>query len=762
MINTIAPAPSWRRGLVAMAIVAIMAVAQSAFADAHQLTNAGTRLVVEDGRVALYRQRQQLVALDRLLFNYQPANSWTLLSADDSSIILEGSFDSSVDFFRPVDDTAARTLRLIISRVNGGYRLYANPQWGRQTTLEFRYLDDHFFGLSEPLQPDNRLSPDLTGGVIDVDVVADPAGLHENYASAFSAFYMSSHGYGAFFDTMARGRYSFAINGKNRIQHETGTLDWYIFPGETGVEIHRAYFQLIGAPKKLPAWALGPVGWRDQNDGGAAEILDDVKKLSDLEIPFTSWFVDRPYSDGAHAWSQMNFSKDFADPGKWIGQLREHYGLEFMTWTSPATFGDPRLPVHLAGNFSYMDLSDPATVEQYRKELTEKQYRYGVRGHKMDRADEHFPVYERWQDHSIPPEERRNRYALLMAQVHDQALRDAWGDDQVTFARAAIHRSQPYLSAIWAGDPRTSWEGLQANYANAARSAFMGFPVWGTDVGGYQGEGYIPENLYLRWMQAGSMSGLFEIKLDGAGGDGRDRMPWQYDEKFQAQFKAICDDRMRFIPYLYSLANNAAESGTLMQPLAYRHLDDPATYDIWDQFYVGDALMVAPVLTAENQRRVYFPEGEWRSLESPANIIRGGRWQQIDAPLDSLPRYQRANSLYVTGTTLKGSSQLWDDAAASLQVHAYPGRVGSASEFVYVDSLDQSGRKTFALSTTRKQLQLTAPALTIPLTVNLLVKGEPKAVLQSGNPIAFDYQADRQQLVVSLPAGEALALTVTR
>ncbi|WP_075185902.1 TIM-barrel domain-containing protein [Teredinibacter haidensis] len=712
-------------------------------------------------QISLLRDGKQLLLLDGLRFNYVQADSWNLVEANESQMTIRGSFPAKADFYRHVTDTKPRVAELTISKAAGGFRLYANPEWARQTTLSFGYLGDHFFGLSEPLQPDNRLSPDLTNSHIRVEIVAEHASFQENYASAYSSFFMSSYGYGAFFDTFARGQYQFAINGRNEIHHDTGELDWYLFPGANGAEIHEAYYQVIGAPKKVPAWALGPVGWRDQNDGGAAEIVDDVKKLTEMKIPFTSWFVDRPYSDGAHAWSDMNFSESFANPSQWITSLRHDYGLEFMTWTSPATFGDARFEKHLAGKFSYVDLSHPPTVAAFQQELKDEQYVHGVKGHKIDRADENLPMFEDWYDTVVSPAERRNKYSYLMAKVHDEALRKAWGDDQVTFARSAIHRSQPFLSAIWAGDPRTSWEGLQANFANAARSAFMGFPVWGTDVGGYQGEGYIPEDLYLRWMQAGSVSGLFEIKLDGAGGDGRDRMPWQYDAAFQRQFKAICDDRMRFIPYLYSLAYTAGITGSLMQPLAYRHLDDKNTYAIWDQFYLGEAIMAAPVFTPGNRRNVYFPKGNWRDLDAPAKIFKGQKLLEIEAPLDKLPRFIRENSIYVTGNLFVGNDRLWQTAEKQLTIHAYPGKAGSEALFHYVDALNGNREKSISLVTERKILKLTAPAMSHATRVEILLDNAAKKVQQQGEVVAHSYDSEQHQLSVSIPAGEPIDVWVS-
>lgn len=741
-------------------VVLLFSFTSQAVANERQvptLNQAGTSLQVIDGRIELFRGKRKVMSLDSILFNYSSATEWDIVSSNSDEIVLRGMFPAKVDFYRHVSDNQQRMAELRITEVPGGFRLHAAPDWGRQVTLKFDYLKDHFFGLSEPLQPDNRLSPDLTNGVIEVDIVAEHASLQENYASAYSAFYISSYGYGAFFDTFARGEYRFAINGRNRIHHDTGVLDWYLFPGDDGAQIHRAYYELIGAPKYVPPWALGPVGWRDHNRN-AVEILDDIEKLSTMKIPFTSWFVDRPYSDGTHAWSKMNFSKAFAKPQKWIKTLRQNYGLEFMTWASPATFGDKVFEKHLPGQFSYIDLSHPDTVDAFQKRL-QAQHRVGVKGHKIDRADENFPVYEPWHVETEPAV-RRNKYSYLMAKIHDEALREVWGQDQVTFARSAIHRTQPYLSAIWAGDPRTTWDGLQANYANAMRAGFMGFPVWGTDVGGYQGEGYIPENLYIRWMQAGSVSGFFEIKLDGAGGDGRDRMPWQYDEEFQQTFKAICDDRMRFIPYLYSLVNTSKDTGVLMKPLAYQHLEDKHTHYIWDQFYLGDAIMVAPVLTPETSRTIYFPDGSWKDMDSPSKVIEGGKFISMEVPLTKLPRFIRENSLYVTGNIVTGNDRTWNESPKELVVHAYPGPDSTQTEFLYVDIADNDEHKPIAMQRSKDTVAISAEAMNHRVRFDVLLNGAPKNVRQAGKPIEFEYDEKNRRLEFVVPEGQAMDVTV--
>lgn len=714
-----------------------------------------------DGKnISVFNNRKIIIALTSISFNYEKPISWEINQAHEDRIILRGRFPAQVDFFKLAQDIDDRFVDLHISKTEGGFHFYAKPHWGRQVRLHFQYLGDHFFGLTEALQPDNRLSPNITGTSIDVEVNSENAALRENYASAFSAFYISSSGYGAFFDSFARGRYDFDINGKNTIHHETGTLDWHLFFGDYGAKIHQAYYSLIGAPKTLPAWGLGPIGWRDQNNGGATEILNDIQKMNELRIPFSAWFVDRPYSDGSHAWSQMNFNSQFANPEIWIKKIREDYGLEFMTWTATSTFGDTRFEKHLAGKFTYLDLSHPKSVENFQNELSDKQLKFGVKGHKIDRGDEAFPVYEDWFDASIEPAARRNTYVYLMAKVHDQVLRKHWGNDQITFTRSAIHRSQPYLSAIWAGDPRTSWEGLQANFANAARSSFMGFPVWGTDVGGYQGEGYIPEKLYIRWLQAGSMSGLFEIKLDGAGGEGRDRMPWRYDKKFQQLFQRICADRMDLLPYLYSLTNTSAVTGTVMQPMAYRHLNDAKTYEQWDQFYLGEAILVAPVFTEKNQRSIYLPKGKWRDYDNSAIVFDGGKTINLDVPIEKLPRFVRENSIFVTGNIYTGSDRIWETKEKQLSIHLYPGTGTFSSSLIYVDMLDNNTKKNIEAEGNKNQLQVKSPIMLQQTLIDIILDKNPKAVVLNGKNQTIHYDHQTKKLKVLVEKNQAIDLQV--
>jgi len=172
--------------------------------------------------------------------------------------------------------------------------------------------------------------------------------------------------------------------------------------------------------------------------------------MTDLKIPLTAWFVDRPYSNGAQEWSRMDFSNKFSDPKKWIAEINNKYGLQFMTWVGSLTFEDKDFPGLLPNYKSYIDLTNPEALKEFGKRLKENQYSFNVRGHKMDRGDEDFPVTSDWYD-GTPESERSNKYIYLYSKEINKFLEDSYVNDEFNFARAAYQGCQPYLSAVWGG-----------------------------------------------------------------------------------------------------------------------------------------------------------------------------------------------------------------------------------------------------------------------------------------------------------------------
>lgn len=747
------------RALAAMLTVGLLISACTTIGesgDARFWQRGSYALSLNETGLGVHHDGELLARIESFDFNFVPAEFDSVISTRDNGATLRlrltGTDGYEADF--------PETVSLNIRHADGHFHFEAAHKTFRHIGITLADRDEHYYGLLEKLYPNNRKSPDLRGETVDVEVYHQgERDYAENYASAFSAFYISTAGYGSFFDTFAKGEYRFAQGGQTRIYHQTDKLDWHLFHGPGGERIHRQYYEVIGAPKSVPLWAVGPVVWRDHNTG-KDEILEDMRHFAELEIPLTATFVDRPYSDGGHKWSKMNFADAFANPEQWIGTLNDDFGLEVMSWVGPMTFGDKDFPGLLPNHRTYIDLTHPEALTEFERRLQTQQYEVGIKGHKMDRADENFPFTAQWHD-PVFESESRNTYVYLYSKVIDQFLRGAHGEDQFNFARSAIHRTQPFLSAIWGGDVRPNWQGMAGNQANAMRAAFMGFPVWGSDTGGYLGDGYIDEKLYARWLQWGAWNGMFEVKLDGIGGQGEDRVPWRYDERLRKVFRQVTEQRMALMPYSYSLANTSAENGVLMKPMAYVYPEDERTHQIWDQYLFGDAFLVAPLFSADDKREIYLPEGRWYDFNDPTQSFNGGRTIVREYDFDKAPVFIKANSLHVTGDIYRGSSQRWRgelEGNGSLTIHAYPGAEGEQTAFTYVDYHQGKRHKPMTLAHTVQGIHFESPALVSDSVLRVQVDSEPGSVTVNGEPAAFDYRAEQGVVVIALPEGQSISV----
>ncbi len=693
---------------------------------------------------------KQLVDIASINFNFTQPKSIEVAGKTSDKLSLKLTYPSTASYRTVATDVVAD---VEITAVNNGIRIFSNPDWARNITIQMKDNGEHYFGISEQLYPNNIKAPDLRGDVIDVDVLGDDNQFHENYSSAWSAFYMTDKGYASFFDTFAKGRYQFAINGVTELYHHTGKLDWYLFTGNNGDKILQAYYDIIGKPKFVPLWACGPVAWRDQNNGGKDEILADIEHMTELKIPFTGWFVDRPYSNGADEWSKMDFNNKFSDPGTWIKTINEKYGMQFMTWVGPMTFADKDFTGLLPNFKGYIDLTNPKAVKEFGERLKKNQYAYNVRGHKMDRADEQFPEMSNWYD-GTPEPERRNKYIYLYSKYINKFLTESFGEDQFNFARAAYQRCQPNLSALWGGDSRSTWDGMAGNLANAMRCGFIGFPVWGSDVGGYLG-GRISEKLYARWLEFGSWSGLFEVKLDNAGGKGEDRPPWKYSERLQNIFRNACDWRMQILPYVYSYANTSHKNGVMMKPLAYAFPEDENTFNVWNEYLFGDAFLVAPIVDSTDAREIYLPEGEWINFNNLGEVLKGGQTIKVDMPLDKIPVYIKRNSIYVTGSLLKGNSKNWIKSGnENLSVHIYPGDKGEQFTFSYVDYNDGNKEKSFEVRNEDGKILISLEAIKINCKTEIFSAKKPVALELNGHVVKYGWDKEKNIITIKLAAGK--------
>jgi len=640
-----------------------------------------------------------------------------------------------------------------ITPVLNGIRIQGNGGTGL-TEITINDGNQHYWGLQEQ---NVGSSPDITGETITHEVMGHWGG--EAWARTTSAFFMSSNGYGSFYNTFAEGRYELARGGKTTFFHETPILDWYIFYGPTGDKIHQGYYSVIGKPKYIPMWACGPSYWRDIHSN-SDQAVNDVKSYTDNQIPLSFMWVDRPYSNGTRGWGQMDWNGDFSPAATWIGTMNNTYNVEVLTWIAPLTWGDPCDGHCWSGDYSYIDLSSPAGATWYKEKIKSQQHSVGVRGHKMDRGEEALPLAG-WAD-PVTDKEKKFKYLFLNAKVTHEMLTETYGTNQFNFARSSYHGAQPYLSAIWGGDSKISWGGYTGNIQNGIRVSYMGFPMYGSDAGGYgeyNSRVKIPEDRYLRWVTFAQWSGLMEVMIDG-------RDPWTYSADFISKYKSIHDQRMNLLPYVYSLLNTADRYGVLMRPMSYMHPSDPATYALWDQYEFGPTFLVAAITSANNTRNVYLPQGKWIDHYTGAEH-NGGANITATAPIERFPVFVKSNSLYPSGHIFsRGNEKTWlpaTDPKRELTINAYPGAAGEGFNFIYVDYQDGDKEKLISLSVDAEQrVHVKMPAMTVAGNVKIRT-GQPTRteVYLNAQPVTdLDYDYTSPWATVKYPANVAVHVQV--
>ncbi|OAD63817.1 hypothetical protein A7K95_07960 [Pediococcus parvulus] len=97
-----------------------------------------------------------------------------------------------------------------------------------------------------------------------------------------------------------------------------------------------------------------------------------------------------------------------------------------------------------------------------------------------------------------------------------------------------------------------------------------------------------------------------------------------------------------------------------MRPLVLNYEDDPRVRNINDQYMVGDAVLVAPIVQpSQTKRLVYLPAGKWidfwnhREYDGQQDIV-------VDAPLDKLPLLIKKGTILPWGAEVDHISETPD------------------------------------------------------------------------------------------------------
>jgi len=146
--------------------------------------------------------------------------------------------------------------------------------------------------------------------------------------------------------------------------------------------------------------------------------------------------------------------------------------------------------------------------------------------------------------------------------------------------------------------------------------------------------------------------------------------PWAFGEKYEKIIKKYIELRYRWLPQWYTLFEEAHRKGTpVMRPLVMEYPDDENTYSLFDQFMVGDNVIVAPIMQpAQTVRSVYLPEGNWIHYFT-GETFEGGKYHLVEAPLEQMPIFVKQGTMIAHGEVKRNTKEKDE----SLTLHYYYG-----------------------------------------------------------------------------------------
>lgn len=108
-----------------------------------------------------------------------------------------------------------------------------------------------------------------------------------------------------------------------------------------------------------------------------------------------------------------------------------------------------------------------------------------------------------------------------------------------------------------------------------------------------------------RWLQLAAFSPVFRSHE----GNRPQKTMQVYDDEIAERFCFWSQVFRALAPYRKEQKHNLP----LVRPL-FLHHKEQEFFDIWDQFYLGDWLMVAPILSHSPARQIFIPKGKWIDL----------------------------------------------------------------------------------------------------------------------------------------------------
>ena len=447
-------------------------------------------------------------------------------------------------------------------------------------------------------------------------------------------------------------------NSRNVLESQ----DLYFFGyGQDIPALLRDYTKIAGEIPMIPRYILGNWWsrfWAYTQD----ELQSLMQEFRARDVPLSVCIVDMDWhitktGNESPGWTGYTWNRElFPDPQGFIAWLHSQ-GLRTALNLHPALGVYPHEEQY--ADFAKWMGVDPESKSPIRFDISDPRF-----------MDGYFEILHHPYEHPSPSrggvgdesgidfwwmdwqQGKRSRLARLDP---------LWGLNHLHFQDLGRDgRKRPFVFSRWgglgnhrypigfSGDTIIEWSSLAFQPYFTATAANVAYGWWSHDIGGHFFEDGTPE-LYLRWVQFGVFSPIF--RLHSTNRPALERRPWAKPERIYHAARDAMQLRHALIPYIYSMAWRAHQTGlSLVTPMYYGNMDSAEAFKAKNQYFFGTELLVAPVVKPADAesgfatQKIWFPPGTWFNFFNGEKLP-GGRWSKIKAALEDIPVFAKAGAI---------------------------------------------------------------------------------------------------------------------
>lgn len=673
------------------------------------------------------------------------------------AVVLEGNENQEINLTEQPGSYEIYTSDLIVRILKAPFQIRIFDKWQKLLMQDYKHLGFEVDSLKmttyKTLKPGERIYGlgEQNGNINRVGSSfkmwnSDKPCYQVNEGSLYKSipFFMSSEGYGIFFDNTFKTEFDFGTESESYYSFSApgGEMLYYFIFGPSYKQMISRYADLTGKPIMPPEWGLGfaqcrgmltnealtraiAKGYRDRQipcdiiyqDIGWTNYLQDFEwRVGNYENP------QKMLSDLESQGFKVIVSQDpvISQSNKW--QYSEADSLGYFTLDS-RTMKPYDMPWPWGGNCGVVDFTKPEVADwwgAYQQKVIDD----GAHGFWTDMGEPAWSNEEStdrlFMQHFLGKHnEIHNVYGFTWDKVVTEQFEKHNPNTRIfQMTRSAFAGMQRYTFG-WSGDSgngndvSNGWDQMAAQLPLMMSSGMGLIPFWSCDISGYCGdiEDYDAfSELYVRWLQFGAFNPLSRIHHEGNNAV----EPWLFGEEAKVICKTAIERKYQMFPYMYTYAREAHDTGIpLARALMLEYPDDPETADLNSQFMFGQELLVAPVVEEGAAfKKVYLPKGDWIDLNNKHQTYKGMCWIDYSVELETVPLFVKKGSIIPQMPVMQYINEKPD---YPLLVDVFPADINKKAAFnIYEDDgltnnykNDIYGLRKLICKTTRSNYELT-------------------------------------------------------